>query len=197
MAQQELSGEELRKILNAVARGDDEALKRLYRHYHGFVYAFVRQRLSNPSDVEEVVQDVFLAVARKPMAYQWDSRYTTYLCSIAKNKAVDVLRSRGDGPYADLDDAMCAAIPDPEAHHQVMDAISSRQAMDRLRGCMDRLDSEEQREAFFWTFFEDEDLATVAARMACPVGTVKSRLYLARQALMRCLTGWYREVKHG
>lgn len=197
MAQQELSGEELRKILNAVAKEDDEALKRLYRHYHGFVHAFVRQRLSNPSDVEEVVQDVFLAVARKPLGYQWDSRYTTYLCSIAKNKAVDVLRSRGSETHVELNNEMCNTIPDPEAHQQVMDAISSRQAMDRLRGCMDRLDSEEQREAFFWTFFEDEDMTTVATRMGCPVGTVKSRLYLARQALMRCLTGWYREVKHG
>jgi RNA polymerase sigma-70 factor, ECF subfamily len=190
----------LEHTLNAIAAGDDQAMARLYREYSRFVFGFVRHRMGNHADVEEVVQDVFLAVARKPSAFGDNSDFTTYLCGIARHKIADRFRSAHASlsPITDplsSDESETLPIEDPDAEEAVYRHVQSLQTEEQLMRCMDRL-PDLQRETFFWTYFQDEDVSTVAQRMSCAVGTVKSRLHHARIGLMRCLSRWYREVSH-
>lgn len=56
-------------LLNQIGHGDDQAATRLYRHYHGYLYAFVRHQITSDNDAEEIAHDVFLSVFRKSANY--------------------------------------------------------------------------------------------------------------------------------
>ena len=160
-------------------------MKMLYLRHHDLVYGYTRRQLRDEAAVDEVVQDVFVAVFRKPLAFKGESAFSTYLCSIARLKAIDRLRDAGREiatEYAEAEDLAA----DDSGSADVLLQVGRRQALVHIEACMDKL-PEVQREALFWTYFQDERDHEVADRQAVSLGTVKSRLNAARQALKRCL----------
>lgn len=177
-------------LLNQVALGNDRAMKMLYLRHHDLIHGFTRRQVRDPSIVDEVVQDVFVAVFRNPTAFQGTSAFSTYLCSIARLKAIDRFRDREREQAMVADDVAedaLAAIPDESDLADVLLQVGRRQALAHIEACMDRL-PQVQREALFWTYFQDERDHEVAERQEVSQGTVKSRLNAARQALKRCLS---------
>lgn len=182
---QDLSPQKLQDLLNRIGRGDDQAATELYRHYQGFVHAYLRHRLADEDAAAEVTHDAFMAVFRRPGAYAGQSKFSTWLCGIAKHKAADWGRARRHHlPQAELDDDALACIADPGA--DFVARIEAAQSDASVRQCIDAL-PDLQREAIFWAYYEDEDMVSIAQRQECPVGTVKSRLANARRKLMDCL----------
>lgn len=178
----------LAQLLNQIGLGDDKAAIRLYRHYHGFLYAFIRHKLPSDADAEEVAQDVFLAVCKKPQAFHRKSKFSTWLCGIANYKIVDLRRKQGHSlPIADVDDEVMQDQPDP--NWNFVERLEAEEDEEALRHCRDVL-PDEQKEAIFWVFYQGDGLDAVAARQECPVGTVKSRLFNARKRLHDCMTRW-------
>jgi RNA polymerase sigma factor (sigma-70 family) len=177
-------------LLNQVALGNDTAMKMLYLRHHDLVHGFTRRQLGDVSVVEEVVQDVFVAVFRNPTAFHGASAFSTYLCSIARLKVIDRFRERERERAVLLDDVAeetMAAVRDETDIADVLLQVGRRQALSHIEACMDRL-PDVQREALFWTYFQDESDHEVAVRQQVSQGTVKSRLNAARQALKRCLS---------
>lgn len=184
----------LAQLLNQIGIGDDKAVMTLYRHYHGFLYAFIRHRLSNEADAEEVTQDVLLAVCQKPQAFRGQSKFSTWLCGIAKFKIVDLRRKQGLGlPIAEVDDEVVQEQADP--NWNFVERLEAEEDEEALRHCRDAL-PDEQKEAIFWVFYQGEGLDAVAARQECPVGTVKSRLFNARKRLHDCMSRWLEGGRH-
>lgn len=184
----------LAQLLNQIGLGDDKAVIRFYRHYHGFLYAFIRHRLSNEADAEEVTQDVLLAVCQKPQAFRGQSKFSTWLCGIAKFKIVDLRRKQGHGlPIAEVDDEFVQEQADP--NWNFVERLEAEEDEEALRHCRDAL-PDEQKEAIFWVFYQGEGLDAVAARQECPVGTVKSRLFNARKRLHDCMSRWLEGGRH-
>lgn len=179
----------LENLLNRIGEGDDQAATTLYRHYHGFIYAYLRHRMADEDAAEEVAHDVFMAVFRRPAAFGGTSKFSTWLCGIANNKAADWGRARRRGiPVAEIDDEALAAIADPSANFVARLEEAQNDAV--VRQCIDAL-PDIQRDAVFWAYYEDEDMVSIAERQRCPVGTVKSRLANARKKLMDCLVRWF------
>lgn len=184
----DLPPEELAGILNQIGEGDDKAATRLYRHYHGFVYAYLRHRMADEHAAEEVAHDTFMAVVKRPQSFAGTSKFSTWLCGIANNKAADWgRRNRRSVPVAEIEDHALAAIADPEA--DFVARLEEIQGEEAVRDCVDALPNA-HREAVFWAYYQDEDMAAIAERQSCPVGTVKSRLSNARRKLMDCLSRW-------
>lgn len=182
------------ELLNEIGKGDEKAVIRLYRHYHGFLFAFIRHQLSNDADAEEVTQDVLMVVCKTPQAFRAQARFSTWLCGIAKFKIVDLRRKQGCGlPIADVDDDVVQEQADP--NWNFVEQLEAEEEEDALRHCRDAL-PDEQKEAIFWVFYQGEGLAAVAVRQACPVGTVKSRLFNARRRLHDCMTRWMQGGYH-
>ena len=174
-------------LLNQAAQGNDQAMVMLYRRHHALVHGFTRRLLRDAQEVEEVVQDVFVALFKRPEAFNGASLLSTYLCGIARRKAVDRDRSRGRMPLTEpIDDAAAAQWPDDSPLADVTGLVGRRQTLARIEACMNQLPLV-QREALFWTYFEDERDHEVALRQGVSPGTVKSRLNAARQAMKRCL----------
>jgi RNA polymerase sigma-70 factor (ECF subfamily) len=173
-------------LLNQVGTGDDKAATRLYRHYHDYLYCFVRHQIASDSDAEEIVHDVFLSVFKKPQGFRGDSKFSTWLCAIAKNKVVDVLRKQGRAPAVQMmNDEILQTIADPNWDFTV--ELEEAQQDLAVQRCRDALPTE-QREAIFLVFFEGLGVDAVAQRQNCPAGTVKSRLFNARKRLRDCLS---------
>ena len=191
----DLPAQELADLLNRIGEGDDKAFTRLYRHYHGFIYAYLRHRMADEHAAEEVAHDVFVAVFKRPLSFGGTSKFSTWLCGIANNKAVDWGRhDRRTVQVAEIKDDALAAIADPQA--DFVARLEEIQGEEAVRDCVDAL-PDAHREAVFFAYYQDEDMAAIAQRQSCPVGTVKSRLSNARKKLVDCLSRWMGEPDHG
>jgi RNA polymerase sigma-70 factor (ECF subfamily) len=190
----ELSAQKITELLNQVAQGDDEAATRLYRHYHGRVYAYVRHQIADEGDAEEIVHNVFLSLFRRPQGYRGDALFSTWLFAVAKNELGDLLRKQGGGPAVrvlDDDIAQSSSVTEWDFVARFEDCERSR----ALQNCLDAL-PREQKEVIFLVFYEGLGLHAVAQRQKCPAGDVKSRLFHARRRLLDCMSRMLRGVGH-
>ena len=161
----------------AIARGDRTAFQELFRHYEGRLFRYFARLLRDAALAEELVVDTLLEVWRGAARFARRSRPSTWIFGIAHHKAVDELRRRRP-PGADLEQAATVADPgdSPEA------AAMSTEARRCLRQAVARLAPAHQ-EVLELTFFHGFSCAEAAAALRCPLNTVKTRMYYARQAL--------------
>jgi RNA polymerase sigma-70 factor (ECF subfamily) len=193
-AMQDLSNEEVTTLLNQIASGNDKAAIQLYQHYFRFLYAYVRHQLADSHAAEDVTQDVLLAVFIKPQTFAGSAKFSTWLCGIAKNKCKDWWRkNRGPMAYAPPDESNQDEQIDP--NWDFVANLEKQQNDEAMRKCVDKLPTD-QREAVFWVYFSEEGLETVAKHLDCPVGTVKSRLFNARDKLRDCMSRWLKGGRH-
>ncbi|OQW86029.1 MAG: hypothetical protein BWK72_19105 [Rhodoferax ferrireducens] len=191
----DLPDQTLAELLNQIGRSDDKACTRLYRHYSPYVYAFVRHRVTVDAAAEELTHDVFLSVFKDPQAFGFKAKFSTWLCSIARNKAIDLWRKqKNELVLQDVDEQILENAPDP--NWDFVARFESAQDADAVRYCLDRLPAD-HREAMFWVYYEDASLEEVAKLQNCPVGTVKSRLFNARQRMRDCVSRWIEGGRHG
>jgi RNA polymerase sigma-70 factor (ECF subfamily) len=177
------NGEVLR-LLARIEQGDEGAFRELYRAFSRRLYAYVLRQHGDPTKAEEIVADTLYEVWRQPARFRGDSQFSTWLIGIARNKVLMAFRGRKpDDAHDDLDDiAETVASDDAGPFEQ----LARQQHREGVRGCMDKL-SDEHRECVHLVFYEGLSLAEVSALQACPEGTVKTRLFHARQKLKQCL----------
>lgn len=182
----DLPADQLKSLLNRIAQRDEQAFTTLYRHYQRFVYAYLRRRVVDPDAVDEIVQDTFLAISRKPLAYDGRSKFSTWLCSIANHKRVDWARQRSrQVETEEADEDLVEAVADPE--WDTLARLIKNGEYQVVRNCVDAL-PEVHRMALFWAFFQGESMREVAERLECLVGTVKSRIHNAVRRVADCVT---------
>lgn len=172
-------------LVRQIGSGDKRAMHALYVRYNDAVYAFAVSRSGNAELASDCVHDTMLDVWRTASRFAGKSSVKTWLFSIARNKMVDALRKRGKLSYVDEVPEHEDPAPNPEAA-----AIAATEQA-RLHHCLEGL-SGPQRSAIRLAFLEDMTYPEVAEVEAVPVGTIKTRIYHAKQALMRCLAGGLR-----
>ena len=168
-------------LVRRVAAGDRVALRRIHDRFQrpliGYLLRFVRDH----AVAEELAAEVMVGIWRQAARYEGRSSLETWVFGIAHNKAVSWLRKRREeGMPEGAADALVDERADPEAE---ADATSVTDMMSRL---IQRL-SVEQQAALQLTYYQDMPLEQVADAMGCPVNTVKTRIYYARQHLKRML----------
>lgn len=181
--------EDLRSWLQQMAARDEAALSRFYRALSGAVYAFVLRRLDNPHDAEAVVVDTLHEVWKKAATFNGQSQVKTWVLGIARHKLLDVLRQRGARAGQDdiEDHAETLASDDPGPFTQ----LAERQQQAWVAQCMAKLPAE-QRESLHLLFFEAMAVDEIAEVLACPAGTVKTRVFHAKRKIRDCLARWLR-----
>jgi RNA polymerase sigma-70 factor (ECF subfamily) len=169
-------------LIAGIARGREQDLAEFYRRYHGRVYAFLLRRLGDAADAAETANEVMLEVWRGAARFEGRSRPLTWVFGIAQHKALDRLRRAAARPQtADTDPDALAAVDAGAA-----ELIARAQDAERLRRCLERL-SEAQRTVVHLAFYEDLAYGEIAAILDCPEGTVKTRMFHAKEGLRRCL----------
>ncbi len=184
MTRQAVSPEEEshRALLRRVAQQDHEAFAEIYRAYEGRVFRFIQKKLNDPFEAADVLHNVFLDVWRTAANFGEKSRVSTWLLGIAFNKTMDRLRKKS--PVTDLDDGEGreVASDDPSA----LDLIEVAEEAAEVRHCLDKL-SAEQRTVVELAFYQELSYADIAQVIGRPEGTVKTRVFHAKQSLKRCL----------
>ncbi len=165
-----------------VVRGDRRAFEDLYRAYHPRLTRFLFNMTRRPPLVEEVLNDTMLTVWDRPERFNGTSRLSTWIFAIAYRKALAAMR-RQDVPVEDIG-AESRASDDATPERRLGD----RQVRDLLRDAMEELSSD-HRAVVDLTYYHDMGYREIAEIMACPVDTVKTRMFHARRHLKRQLSG--------
>lgn len=169
-----------RDLIRRIGSGDKVAMRKLYDRYNGPLYAFLMSRCQNAEVSSDCVHDAMLDVMRVASNFSGKSSVKTWLFTIARNKLVDALRKRGKLSFVEEVPETEDNMPNPEA------AAIAADDRERLRGCIEKL-SDTQRVAVRLAFIEELTYADIADIEEVPVGTIKTRIFHAKQALMRCL----------
>ena len=155
-------------------------MRAFYTRYNDAIYAFALSRCGNAELASDCVHDTMLDIWRSAARFSGRSSVKTWTFSIARNKLVDALRKRGKLSFVDEVPETEDPGPDPEA------AAAAAQESARLHRCLEGLRGP-QRTAIRLAFMDDLTYPEIAEIEAVPVGTIKTRIYHAKQALMRCL----------
>ncbi len=188
----DLSPDDLQIILNQIAQGNDKGMSRLYRHYNAALFAYIRHIVTVDEAAEELVHDTFMVIHNKPLAYNGQCKFFTWLCSIAKNKAADWWRAMGRQQKKDLKMEELNAILEETNNLSwtVTEHYEKAELSEVMLGCLDKL-PESQRLAAYWTFYLDLRISEVALNVESPENTIKTRLLHARHRLRDCLERAY------
>jgi RNA polymerase sigma-70 factor (ECF subfamily) len=145
------------------------------------VYRFVLRFVRDASAAEDLISEVFLDVWRQAGRFEGRSAVSTWLLSIARFKALTVLRRR---PEEKLDDDMVAAIEDPSDDPEV--AAQKKDTGAVLRKCLTAL-SPDHREIIDLVYYHEKSIEEVAEIVGIPENTVKTRMFYARKRLAELL----------
>jgi RNA polymerase sigma factor (sigma-70 family) len=169
-------------LVRRIAAGEARAFEELYRSYHPRLTRFLMNILRRPQLVEEALDDTMMVVWRRPDSFNGASKVSTWIFAIAYRTALKAL-SRLDEPREDLD---AERRPSLEAGPE--QALGERQVQKLLLDAMDKLSSD-HRVVVDLTYYHEAGYREIAEIMNCPVGTVKTRMFHARQRLKDILDG--------
>jgi RNA polymerase sigma-70 factor, ECF subfamily len=160
-------------LLVAVAAGDRRALEELYLSYHRRLSRFLSRFTSRYENIEEIINDTFMVVWQSAKDFRHASQVSTWIIGIAYRTALKSFRRQKNHAAAqNLDDC-------PE---QTVDPTIDTEVQDWLKRGLNQLPSE-QRLTLELAYHMGHSLEEIAAITACPVGTVKARMFHAREKL--------------
>jgi len=172
-----------RELLYLVAAGNQAAYEELYRLVSRRVYAFARRMIENAESADEVMMDTMYEVWRTAARFRGDSKVSTWILGIARNKVLMALRSAQGSRHEDIEEF--AELLDSEAPDGFA-LLAEKEMRELIRRCIERL-SEKHRECIHLVHFEDLTMQEVASLQGVPEGTVKSRLSHARAQVGVCI----------
>jgi RNA polymerase sigma-70 factor (ECF subfamily) len=148
----------------------DEALQQLLDGYQHKVFRMAVAMLRDTGRAEEVTQDIFLKVWRALPSYDGRALVSTWLYAIARNACLSAIRAESYRRTEPLE-----SVAEPASTPSASGDVDWDRLLTKL--------PEVQRRVVTLYYFEDRDVKDVADRLGLAVGTVKSHLYRARQAL--------------
>lgn len=174
------------------AGGDVLAFDALYGRHAVRVWRYLLRHVRDTAVADELLQDLWFAVARQAQRYQPSARFTTWLFTMAHNRMVDYFRTRKQ--HQSLDDtdehegetpgAGAGLAADPQ--FGPLQQLQSRRQANALLEAIEQLPAM-QRDAFLLQAEADMSVQEIAQATGVTFETAKSRLRYARQALRRML----------
>ncbi len=171
------------EALAAVAGGDEAALADVYARTSAKLYGICLRILGDRGEAEDALQDIYVTIWHRAGTFdQTRASPVTWLATIARNRAIDRARARGNRRFEGLDEAEQVRDPGPDAFA----SLETREAHDRLAGCVDTLEPRHAA-AIRQAFFEGTTYAELATKDGVPLGTMKSWVRRALIKLRACL----------
>jgi RNA polymerase sigma-70 factor (ECF subfamily) len=162
-------------LVQRILSGDKAAGEQFVIEHYEAIFRFLRNLTGSKEDAEDLTQQTFLRAWEALPSFRGDSSLSTWLHSIAYREYTHWLRSRRE--FVPLDEIV--DMPDEQAN-QNLEAVLLRWAIYRL--------DPEHREVFVLYYVQGFSVSEIAKIIGVPAGTVKSRLFFARQKLKELLS---------
>ncbi|WP_421229773.1 RNA polymerase sigma factor RpoE [Aeromonas enteropelogenes] len=183
MSDQNLLDEQL---VERVQRGDKAAFNLLVKKYQHKVVNLVARYVNNPGDVPDVAQEAFIKAYRALPTFRGESAFYTWLYRIAVNTAKNYLTSQGRRPpSSDVEADEAESYGGGEALQEVSTPENLALTDEIKRTVFASIEAlpEDLRTAITLRELEGLSYEEIAEIMDCPVGTVRSRIFRAREAI--------------
>jgi len=182
------------ELVRRAQRDDAQAYDELVRRYQERIYATVYHMTSNHEDANDLVQDTFIKAYRVLKTFKGGSSFYTWVYRIAVNKTINFLKQRKNRLHMSLNDVDLNAENDPDLVAMVSEKtprrdLSLAELQERLNAAMLRL-SEHHRMVVTLHDIQGLSHEEIGEIMDCNVGTVRSRLFYARQQLQGYLSDY-------
>jgi len=170
------------ELLRRIGAGDLRSFEELYRRFSGMLFATIFRILNQQEAAEDVLQEVFLQIWEKAPLYDpVRGKPLTWIVTLARNKAIDRLRSTQRSHRLQSEVEREAQAFDPAEERNSADALEAVEQGKLVREAVRKL-SKDQREAISLAFFSGLTQTEIAERLGEPLGTVKARI---RRGMMR------------
>lgn len=174
----------VQSLVTQAQHGDRMAFDALMLHYQSRVSKLIARYIREPYDVSDVTQEAFIKALTALPRFRGDSTFYTWLYRIAINTAKNHLAARAHQP---LDNPI--SIEDAEAMHRLKENIGPERILigaEILRKTFAAIHNlpRELRDAILMREIEGLSYDEIADRMQCPIGTVRSRIFRARESIV-------------
>ena len=174
------------QLVDQVMAGNKNAFNLLVMRYQHRVAALIARFVQDPQEVEDVAQEAFIKAYRALPLFRGDSAFYTWLYRIAVNTAKNYLVARSRRPPTqDLEIDEVEPTETGSVLHEIESPEGSLSTSELKAATEVALDSlpEELKTAFILREFSGLSYEDIAQVMDCPVGTVRSRIFRAREAI--------------
>ncbi len=182
------------ELVKRARRGDLKAYDELVCRYQERIYATIYHMTANHEDANDLAQEAFIKAFHALKSFKGGSSFYTWVYRIAVNKTINFLKQRKHKPQMSLDDLDFNAEHDPDLVALISEKtprreVSLTELQEKLNAALQRL-SEPHR--LVVTLHDVQGLSheEIAKIMDCNIGTVRSRLFYARQQLQAYLSDY-------
>jgi len=174
-------------LVRRARRGDLSAYDDLVKRYQERIYATVYHMTSNHEDANDLAQESFIKAFQALSSFKGGSSFYTWLYRIAVNKTINFLKQRKNRTHMSLNDLDFNAEHDPDLMALISHKTPRRDAgltelQEKLNAALQKL-SEPHRLVVVLHDVQGQSHEEIAKVMDCNIGTVRSRLFYARQQL--------------
>jgi RNA polymerase sigma-70 factor, ECF subfamily len=189
-------------LVERVQRGDKRAFELLVTKYQRKIFRLLSRLIRDPAEIEDVAQEAFIKAYRALPNFRGESAFYTWLYRIAINTAKNHLVAQGrrvpTTTEAEVEDAENFDDADQLRDVSTPDAmLLSRQVGEAVNRAIEKLPAD-LRTAIVLRELEGLSYEEIAESMNCPIGTVRSRIFRAREAIadeLRPLLGTSRDKR--
>jgi len=190
-------------MIHACQKGDVDAFEVLVKKHQKRMYNIAYRLIGNFEDASEVVQDSFVAAYKNMRKFQGKSKFITWMTTIVVNMSKNRIRKLGSkmntGTVA-IDD--CIKTHDSEIKHNLaaadpspLEKLERKQVQQQVQWCINTI-AEGFREVLVLKDIQGFSYAEISKMLKIPDGTVKSKLYRARDFLKVCLKNVFGDLAH-
>jgi RNA polymerase sigma-70 factor (ECF subfamily) len=176
-------------LVDRVIGGDGEAFEALYGRYLPRVYGYVRRRVYNRADIEEAVQDVFVAVFSSLESFRGDAPFAAWVLGVAKRTVANRFKKRSHPtvPLEPETESEWIDVPLPICPHTAtpLEQYECQERIQHIERTAARELTAEQWRMFELHHLEHRSIQSIASTTKKSKDAVKSNLYRVRRVLMR------------
>ena len=177
-----------RHLIRLASEGSQQAFEELVRKYRGLIYNLIYRMVGNREETEDLVQETFVKAFRSLKSFNEEFAFSTWLYKIATNHTIDLLRKKRlqllslDEPVRTHEGEMSREYPDENFNPER--AFITSESTNIIFGAIEAL-PEKYRTIIRLRHKEDKSYEEISQILRIPIGTVKARLFRARELLRK------------
>ena len=177
-------------IVQKALTGDQAAYDQLLKKYRGAIYGLTYKMVSNKEQAEDIVQETFIKAFSALSSFNEEYSFSTWLFKIASNNCIDFLRKKRlqtfsiDQSTESQDGTMTKELPDPIVNPEMRLIESEKRSI--IEMAIENL-PKKYRIAIIMRHKEEKSYEEISEALGIPLGTVKARIFRAREKLKKYL----------